>query len=703
MKKFLILSLTAILFCIDSWACYGGRSTYNYYMFSVFRREAMNDMFAKQFDGYWEQYSNGEVKTYQWHADRIMQIAKENNDREMVAYLTQLNEYLNISDQLKETWSYPTKEELAQRKTNLQKMIQQSKAYKGTRLGEQWLLLQMRANMVLGQNQENINLWNSKGSKLRKSVYRDMMQNIYAGALLRTGKRKQACDIYAEQGDMVSIKWTMRKHRNLAGIKNVYEEDANSPSLNFLVQDFVNNAQETMDSDEDWLEMVDAFPVKNADIDGFIAFANDVLKSGKTKSPALWKAAIGELQYLTGRQQDAMKTLDEAMRMNGTPRMKDNARAIRAIVSAKNGKTDAAYERYIVGEMKWLIEKAKEEGLEDSYSRNHYTDMLERLVYNNLVPLYNRNNKVEMAIALTAAMDNSQRLYGFPEKKENNSDWNPNYSYWSDYYALIDTLRAEELVRYFEWTGKSAKGDMEKFVKGMIAIDKNFFNDFIGTRYMAEGKFKQAIPYLKKVPFNFMEAQNISFYLAHRKYTIPRWFVKQGKQEQGQTEGPFLATLTSNPKLNFCQEVLKKEEQFKSAKGENREKLAYELATNYYQASYLGECWYLTHYGQSINDTVRTGEMDFVSKAMDYLRVSKQSKHVKMRANSLYALAFIPLDPWLKEDYDYTNHSWIYTPLRTSRQYIALDELCTFASQHAKQMDQHITKCDVLQEFKKYR
>lgn len=701
MKRFLILSLCATLFLTDSWACFSERSTYNYYMFSVFRREAMNDLFASQFDNYWEQYSNGEVNNYQWNADRIMQIAKDKGDDEMVAYLTQLEKYLDISSQLKETWSYPTKEELAQRKTTLQQMIQQAKAYRGARLKSQWLLLQMRANMILGQHAENIKLWSSKATKLQKSPYQDMMRNIYAGALLRTGKRKQACDIYAEQGDMVSIKWAMRKHRNLAGIKTVYEEDVNSPILNFLIQDFVNNAQETIDSDEDWISMIDARTVKNEEIADFIEFSERVVHSGKTQSPALWKAAVGELQYLTGQQEAAMKSLESAMKMKGTQRMIDNARAIRVIASVRSGKMDASYERFIVNEIKWLISKGKEEGIEHGYSRNHYTDMLERLVYNNLVPKYYRDGKVEMATALTAVMDNREKLYGLPPSKENDRSWNSHYS-WGEYYNNLDILRANELVKYFEWTTKSAKGDMEKFLKGEIIADKDFFNDFIGTRYMAEGSFRQAIPYLKKVSLSFMEGQNISYYLAHRSYTVPRWFVKQAEAEKGQSEGPFLATLTGNQKLSFCQDIIKKEEQFKSAKGEKREQLAYELATSFYQASYLGECWYLTHYAQSVNDTVRAGEMDFVNKAISYLKVSKQSKNVEMQANSLYALSFIPLDPWIKEEYDYANNTWIYVPLRASRQYLALDELCKFAAQHAKQMDKHVTKCDVLKQFKKY-
>lgn len=703
MKRFCILSMIALLFIIDGSACIVERSTYNYYMFSVFRRETMNDHFTNQFDGYWEQYTNGEVTSYLWNKDRVMETARHNGDGEMMAYLTRLNEYLHISDQLKESWSYPTKEELAQRKTTLQQMIKDAQAYRGTRLVEQWLLLQMRANMVLGNHQANITLWNTQGSKQRKSVYREMMENIYAGALLRIGKRIQACNIYAAQEDMVSIKWAMRKHRNLAGIKSVYAEDANSPALNFLVQDFVNNAQETMDSEEDWLQMIDARTIKQPEIIAFITFADEVLASGKTQSPALWKAAIGELQYLMGQHDAAMNTLEQAMGMAGTQRMKDNARAIRAIVSVKGAKADSNYERFIVEEMKWLIAKAKEEGLKDNHSTNHYTELLERLVYNNLAPMYYKANNLNIATGLNALMDDRTRLFALPKNKENRSDWNPNYSSLNEYYSTLDTLSAEELANYFAWTKANAKGEMEQFLKQYITVDDDFFNDFIGTRYMAEGQFAKAKDWLQKVPLRFMEGQNICYYLANRKYTLPRWFGRQSKGFSEEEEGPFRASLNTNPKLTFCQDILKKEELFKTAKGEQRTELAYELAVNYYQASYLGECWFLTHYAQSVIDTVRTGEMDFVSKAVDYLSVSKKSKNMKIRANSLYALAYIPTDPWMKEVYDYTNNSWTTVTQTASRQYRALNELYDFSLKNAKHMSPIMTRCDVLKQFRKYR
>ena len=242
MKKFLIISIVILTLCTNAWGCGGEWSQNNHYMFSVFRREMMNsDLFSNRTNLFWKEYTNGKVDSYTWSKEEIMSIAKKKGDNEMVGYLNSLNTYLDICDQLRETWDYPTKAQLQKRRVSLNGIVAKANAYKGSRLKAQWQLLRMRANMVLGNNAANITDWTQKGSKLPASVYRDMMQNIYAGALLRQGQRTKACDIYAKQGDMVSIKWAMRKMRNLGGIKTIYDENPDSPTMNFLVQDFVNN------------------------------------------------------------------------------------------------------------------------------------------------------------------------------------------------------------------------------------------------------------------------------------------------------------------------------------------------------------------------------------------------------------------------------------------------------------------------------
>ena len=658
-----MISIMALMLSVEGFAC-AGMGTHNYYLFSVFNREKMGQsLFTERLDAFWKNYTNGLVDEWRWHDKEIYAYAQQKGDKDMVAYLDELKKYLDISDQMQETWDYPTKEQLAERKQTLQNMIVKADAHRNGKMGVQWRLLRMRANMVLGKHQDNLTYWHNVASQLSPSVYKDMMQNIYAGALMNTGNRIEACNEFARQGDMLSMKWGMRNYRNIAGIKTIYAENPNMAVLSYLVQDFVNNAQETLDSytkdekgemipvDDEWMRMVDARVASKQDVDEFIGFAQKVLKEKKTDSPALWKAAIGELQYLYGHHDEAMKTLDEAVKMAGTKRMKDNARAIRLVASVGSKRFQkSSYQKWVVEEMRWLVTKSKEDG---GYY-NHYREVMDRLIYTELSPRYEKMGDKNLANALLALYENDSVMWGEQSESMPDNSWNPNYSGY--YYYELSELSADQLVDYYQWLKTKSKGELEAWAKQAVRMEDNYYLDLIGTRYMSEGKFDKAIDYLKNIPWSFLEGQNISYYMAHRDYSKPRW---EGRQRFGKdvvTEGAHLATLSKNPKLDFCKDIVNMEAQLPVARQGVREDLAYKLATRYFQASVYGDCWYLTDYGwSSYIDTLSTKERLFVDKTIEYLNISKQSTDMQMRLKSLYALAYIPVEPWCDEDYDTQN------------------------------------------------
>lgn len=705
-----MISIMALMLSVESFAC-AGMGTHNYYLFSVFNREKMGQsLFTERLDAFWKNYTNGLVDEWRWHDKEIYAYAQQKGDKDMVAYLDELKKYLDISDQLQETWDYPTKEQLAERKQILQNMIVKADAHRNGKMGVQWRLLRMRANMVLGKHQDNLTYWHNVASQLSPSVYKDMMQNIYAGALMNTGNRIEACNEFARQGDMLSMKWGMRNYRNIAGIKTIYAENPNMAVLSYLVQDFVNNAQETLDSytkdekgemipvDDEWMRMVDARVASKQDVDEFIGFAQKVLKEKKTDSPALWKAAIGELQYLYGHHDEAMKTLDEAVKMAGTKRMKDNARAIRLVASVGSKRFQkSSYQKWVVEEMRWLVTKSKEEG---GYY-NHYREVMDRLIYTELSPRYEKMGDKNLANALLALYENDSVMWGEQSESMPDNSWNPNYSGY--YYYELSELSADQLVDYYQWLKTKSKGELEAWAKQAVRMEDNYYLDLIGTRYMSECKFDKAIDYLKNIPWSFLEGQNISYYMAHRDYSKPRW---EGRQRFGKdevTEGAHLATLSKNPKLDFCKDIVNMEAQLPVARQGVREDLAYKLATRYFQASVYGDCWYLTDYGwSSYIDTLSTKERLFVDKTIEYLNISKQSTDMQMRLKSLYALAYIPVEPWCDEDYNWQTGATTYLPLRDNHQYKALNELDHFLSIHKNiSTPNYVSKCDVLKQFRK--
>lgn len=718
MKRFLIISIISVIqafaICQKTNACIHEGPTYNYYMFYTCPYTA--GLFDERINKFWQEYSDGRCNTYRSFDTSARDIAEEKGDKEMLAYMDALDKYIEICDELKERWSYPTPEQLSERTSLLQQMLAKCKAYKGTRLRQQYALLLMRVQMLLGKHYENTKYWTDTASKIKPGVYRDMMENIYANALLNTGRRQDACDIYARQGDWRSIKWMMRKHRNLAGIKALYAERPNSPTLLYLVEDFVNNVQETQDAqnspkdeysfdtgfNEEWIEEIGRKVIYTDEAMQFITFAQNVLAEGKTQCPCMWQTAIGTLMYLMNDREKALDVLDKAMTMKGSSMMHDNARCIRLICSASISKLTPEYEKYLTNEMKWLDSKivSTKDNPNPTDGYGYFTRMKERLIHRNLIPRYRAegNNNIpaymlgmmwEMNINREAREDDE--LFGY---------WN--YDYNNIYFNCLDRMNADEMIEYYNKLKSGSGNELELYLKSKVYNNDAYYNDIIGTKLIAEGRFEDAVPYLEKVPLSFICKQNIAVFMAKRDFSKPKWLIRQpvGSEAEEETIDPLL--IKKNLKTDFCQEMIKLTSLYNLSRpnSNKRRDYAYELATRYFQASCYGDCWFITHYGKSINDSALTNEKDFAAAAIEYLCESKLSKDKQIKEESLYALAYIPTEPWRAEVYDDKNYTYC-TVFNRSRQYFALQELNSYALKNPKDISTYISKCDVLMEFRR--
>ncbi len=686
MKRFLVTNLMAMAFFINGWSCAGEYSTHNYYMMDVAPRNVNLLNLEERFNQYWKNYTGNEYTEYRWSQDKIMEAARQKNDTDMMAYLTHLNNYLDISHQLGETWDYPTKEQLAERRATLQNMRKAAESYKGARLRAQYALLAMRANMLLNDHEANISYWKAKGGSLPESAYKDMMRNIYAGALYHTGQKKEAFDIYAEQGDQTSIRWAMRKYRNLAGIQTIFEENPNAPTLYYLVQDFVNNVQESIDTDDaELIKMVGRLQLSMGEAGRFVEFADKAAANGAVKDRCLWKTASALTSWLLGRKEQAAKAADEAMKLDGAERTKDNARCVRLLVMAGNDKVKGKTLRQ---EMEWLDAKAATEKEEDYCFSNARDRILRRALFNK----YNLAGNLNMALAVTG-------VEWEPRTTEFAADsWNRNYS--GEFYYALDTLNTAQLQDYYRFISGRHKDAFEAYVVEHSFVDADYFNDLIGTRLMAENKFEEAIPWLEKVPVSFLNSQNISYYATHRDWTVSRWLQEQDMGE-GEFDGPQSGKLSENMKLKFCREVLQLRSQFQLASEAQRPQLAYQLGVRYDQASNCGDCWYLTDYGWTSMPDLKPWQADFEKIACQWLDESKLTTDFKLRTQSLFGLSFIAYDgPWLERNMNWATGKETLIPHPETHQYQALAELSEFARQNASKMPEYVTKCDLIRQFR---
>ena len=693
-------------------ACAIERSDHNYFMFSVIQRECMDPAYLDDINNYWKTYAgqtdNKMTDFYKWSQDDIMATAKKKGDQQMIVYLRQLNRYLKVcSSVTQDTWDYPSKQEIAQRQQTLTSILNATKAYNGTRMKSMYALLRMRTSMLLGYDKANATFWTTTACKLTDSPWKEAMRNIYARSLLKAGQRMKACDIYASQGDMTSIKWVARKYRNLAGIESIYASNPNAPTLTYLVQDFVNNVQQTIDlkpktqEEQDWIKEIGAKAIYQDEARKFISFANQVIAEGKTSTPCLWRSATAMLYYLMGNYTQATKDINQALSLNGTQRMKDNARAIRLLASTANHELNSSFSDYLVKEMEWIDSKIKEDRATRLEYDNHYTNIKERIVFRNLVPLYISYGKPEMATALMGMMQKYENSFTPEAAKYTDRA----YGYYSDYTCRLDSMNAAMTVAYYKFLTNNIGDTFEQYIKNRVYTNADFFNEMIGTKYICEGQFDEAATYLKKVSQQFIDGQRISFYMAQRSYAVPRWFQRQkAKDEEGFLYTDFAdvyAHVKGNVKLQFCEEMSQMLHEYNLTKeGEQKDQLAYDLAVRFYQASCYGDCWYLTHYGKSVADSARTGELDFVAQAIKYLKTCTQSSQLNLRYKATYALAFIPVEPWYATDYD-ADYNVVIRPLPSSAQYQALEALNRFAKQYPQAIDHYTSRCDILQQFRK--
>ena len=709
--------LVWLLFSQKGYCCLDEHATHNYYMVSFVERKLESAPFQKELDTFWHTYTEGKYDSYPtYDVTGLRAYIQYKNDAEMLSYVEDLNAYLDICNEFfTVTWDYPDKEELEMRDSLILSLQERSRKYKGTRLRSQYHLLHMRCLMLLKKWDDIKSYWQSTARRLPQSVYRNMMENIYAGALFHTGEAEPAFAIFSRQGDNASIRWSMRKYRGLAGIRKFYAQNPNSPSLPYLLQDFVNNVQETIDqnSGTDVLGAEDFFEVPSPDALSFCAFADSVLDEGKVSNPCMWGTSQSMVYHLLNKQEEARKSVDRALGLPGDIRTKDNCRCVNMLIASNDTSCNLAW---ITSELQWLEGKCKAE-TESDYC---FTNAYERIVINTLSPMIRRRGDANLSLAVLGMYNEMEvqkstshhrsARYDYEERGE--CTWNEDYQ--NEFMNLnLYHLSASACESYYKYITSSHDDVFSRFVCSRVNKDKNFFYDFIGTKYMAEAKFADAIPFLEKVDLSYLSNLNISHYMHSRDYNKERWLTHQSKKDDYGNEGMRNIKFDSNPRLSYCREVLNLQKAYsKNSMGEKGNHIAYQLATLYFQASYKGDCWWLISYKNSsnpyVNEEDHAGENDFIKSSEVYLRSCLDTKDDKLLGKCLYALAFIATDNWLKpkdvDENEYIEEDQMeMIPNPMSEKYACLDALNHYYENHKENAPAYMSKCDVLTRFRKMK
>ena len=412
-----------------------------------------------------------------------------------------------------------------------------------------------------------------------------------------------------------------------------------------------------------------------------------------------------------GNNQQGLAMLDNAMKMKGTERMLDNARVCRWVSSMNDADGSAKYQEYFLNELKWIQTVEKKEistygGNLNVYGNfsDHYTEVLQNVMYDIMPAKAQQWGKTNLATAMVGWMNHHEQ-----ELSNNNEEvWISN-----DYKYALDSLTANEMIQYRDYLHNPRQGsELERYLNTGAGSEmgEDYFNDRIGTKYIREGKFEEAIPYLEKVSLSYIGTQAVSFYMARRSYNEDRWFRNQVVCHSEYWDCDETPTpVKYNQKLNFCRDMVMLKNTIANPEPEDENdiisvpQLKYKMASILYQASYKGQCWYISRYGQSCYDEVcYKDELDFVAEAVRLLdEAVAEADDLSLKQNALYARAYIPFgsrfhtQTW-DEEYNVTDH---YD--KQSREYQTMNQLATFVMNNRSQISSNILRCDVLKQFQR--
>lgn len=677
--------------------------THNYYLFSTVARQEWSLSTQNRTMENWRAYA-GKDDLYWFDADILRKAAQQKGDALMMSYIDNLNRYLGVAGQMGETWEYPTKQEKARQQQVLMSVQRYAFSKTKTRLRSQHALLYMRCNMMLGQHEQNVRFWEQTAQGFINSVYRDMMRNIYAGALLKTGRVDEATQIFAEQGDIESLYTYYYKKRSFEGIRQEYLARPNSAALPFLLQDFANNAQEAIDAlrgDDNWPGKLFIRDIQKSEADQMCAFTQQVIREGKTENPALWKSLEAWLHYLFGSKRQALFNIEQAMAMNGEPRIKDNARALRLFIKASISKADASLDQFLADELTWLEEKAREERGQDDGYENHYTQVYDRLVHQALVPNYEKASRYSEASAFLAVYDEQPKVFYLARTQRlsrvDEYGWNGDYS--TDFFYHIDEMPVAHLESYLAYTRQKPVTALDQWLSARIRHDDEFLHEVIGTKYLRLNRWAEAERHLEKVSVHFINTMNIAPFMAQRDFRIEPWMKRQRIKEELQMPGK--AKVSHNQKLDFVREMRQLEQGYGTLEPKAKARQAYDLAIRYAQASFGGDAWYLTRYGKSVCDTLRADEANMLKKASELLMTAQSLDDFAWKEKTLFAQAYLPIDSWYKEEWSDQQTDYVKVLQKQSHQYKALRMLYDFEQQNKSRTSSYVSRCDVLKQFVK--
>ena len=529
---------------------------------------------------------------------------RENNDTELYNFLTLAKKCEYSRGLMNDPWYYPSKNDGTY--MSLMEIEEKAKAYMGTRLKDRYALQAVRA-MFSGQRyQECVDYWTKIEDTLPDGLIKEMARSYLIGAYSRTGRIDDALEYFTKAGDLNSIIFCLRKQGKITDIADELECIAkyapDSYQIPEILQWVVTGFEPWGSSGFTYRRRMNSTMVSSIDrelFDKVYGLSIMMSRQPASKNKAVWCYTAAFLADMDAKPYEAWRYIKQAAQCPASEYMKESIRIMQIYLNAKVSIYDSAYESSLFNDLKWLVgkitdsmtDKVRETTgeiygnyLRTNISYFYWNDMLRRILLAEVCPRMLERGMAVRALQLANMADNmllnlNDFMGGKSLKEYRMSNEYNSIDYCSEFFMMMkDSVSINDLISYVK-CAQLGNTQFDKFLNERGFIDSDYFYDVIGTRYLCELNYGDAVRYLSEVSPLYQSRLNTEAYMNRDPFSIPMTSLANYE----------------NYKLRFAKEMLRLEKSIASATDQSKK--AFDLIRyGTGMRNSFTYCWILTEY-----------------------------------------------------------------------------------------------------------
>jgi hypothetical protein len=371
-------------------------------------------------------------------------------------------------------------------------------------------LQRVRLLFSLGRYDQCIQLWENHIQHWpADELMRTMIKDYIAGAYQHIGEEQKAIQYYLEQGN----------YRALAELSNC--QTGNYAAFVRYMYDFNPDCAELIAPVLQY-QLCDYYqPLHDSTLCAdYYQVMQHILRTHRSQDMSIWYYTTAYLEDVMGYTHKAAQTIRQANSPATSQYMQTNIRLLRIYLDAKTKPYDANYQHQLYADLRWIDELVRKEAslVKDEWSTydtwyiwanysfehddNNYQikrykcypySMLRKIVLGEVAPRMKQANQPILSIALTNYADNLFFTLVAPPNS---------HCFFNDFFMSMKTSSAT-IVKQYTDRAMNPTTSFERFLAAGSYIDKDYLYDIVGTLYLRERNYKQAMEVLGQVSPNY--------------------------------------------------------------------------------------------------------------------------------------------------------------------------------------------------------